>query len=134
MTDSPNLSDSPRVTEQAALTTSSGLIWLVIAGILSVVSIGFLWPMTQLTRMCPLMEPAAAYCSDGTVPTVPLVGIALIVLIYAAMVVIRYTVERLRFRLALMAILTALIPIVFLICGSLVILSQEGPIDPMPLG
>lgn len=130
MTESPNLSDSPKVTEQAALTTSSGLIWLVVAGILAVVSIGFLWPMTQLTRACPLIEPPPAYCLDDTVP---LVGIAVIVLLYATMVVIRYTVERLRLRLALLAILTALIPIVFAICGTLVILSQTGPIEPMPL-
>ena len=58
MSESPNLSDSPRVTEQAALTTSTGRIWLIIAGILSVLCIGFLWPMTQLTRVCPVIEPA----------------------------------------------------------------------------
>ena len=60
-------------------------------------------------------------------------GIALTVVIYAAMVVIRYTVERLRLRLALMAILTALIPVIFVICGSLVIVAQQRPIYPMPL-
>ncbi|WP_167140706.1 hypothetical protein [Diaminobutyricimonas sp. TR449] len=132
MADTPNKSDSPKVTQQAALTTSSGRIWLVIGGILAVISLGFLWQMREIGQACPFIEPAPPGCGDGRLTSAPLIGIAIIVLLYAAMVVVRFTVERLRVRLAVMAILTALIPITFVICGGIVILAQQPPI-PLPV-
>jgi hypothetical protein len=132
MTDEPNKSDSPKVTQQAALTTSTGRIWLVMGGILAVICLGFLWQMREIGRACPLIEPAPPGCLDGRLVSAPMIGIAIIVALYAAMVVVRFTVERRRVRLAVMAILTALIPVVFVICGAIVILAQQAPI-PMPV-
>jgi hypothetical protein len=132
MSGTPNSSDSPKVTQQAALTTSTGRIWLVIGGILTVICLGFLWQMREIGRACPFIEPAPPGCLDGRLTSAPIIGIAIIVLLYAAMVVVRFTVERLRVRLAVMAILTALIPIIFVICGGIVILAQQTPI-PLPV-
>jgi hypothetical protein len=99
--------DSTRVTDQAALTTSSGRSWLVVGGVLAALSIVFLFWMREL-------DP----------PGVATAGLATVVALYLGMVAVRYGVGRLRLRLGLLAALTLGICLTFVICA-LVIASAE---------
>ena len=101
------MDDSTRVTDQAALTTSSGKSWLVVGAILSVLSIVFLFGMRDLD------PPGAATAA-----------LAAVVVLYLVMVAVRYGVARLRLRLGLLAALTIAICLVFVVCA-LVIASAE---------
>jgi len=83
------MSTSTRVRDQGPLTTSTGRIWLVVGGLFALVALGLLVPMTALPP-----------------PGVALVAAVLVVLLYAAMVVVRIAVPRGRRRLAALAWLT----------------------------
>lgn len=78
--------DPTRVRSQAALTTSSGGIWLIVGGAFTAVSLAVLIPMTQLPP-----------------PGVALGGSIAVGALYLAMVVVRLTVHAIRRRLALLA-------------------------------
>ena len=94
--------DPTKVTAQPALTQSTGRRWLVwgaILGVISVVVLGFLVPV----------EPATAAT-----------GCVLIVLLYAAMVIVRVWVRPLRARLLTLAWLLGAMAAVALVCILLV--------------
>ena len=110
------MDDSGRVTQQAALTTSSGRSWLVVGGILTALSAGFLFWMREL-------DP----------PGVATAGIVAVLALYLGMVAVRFGVGRLRLRLGLLAALTVAICITFVICA-LVISSTEWAAVVPPAG
>ena len=101
------MDDSGRVTDQAALTTSSGRSWLVVGGILAALSIAMLFGMREL-------DP----------PGVATAGLAAVVVLYLGMVAVRYGVSPLRLRLGVLAALTIVICLAFAVCA-LVIASTE---------
>ena len=81
MTDDPT-----RISNQPALTTSSGRIWLIVGGLFTAISLGVLLPMTGLE---PRGVALAAAIAD--------------VVLYGGMLVARFTVRPGRLRLGLMA-------------------------------
>ena len=100
------MSESQKVTRQPALTTASGRTWLIVAGIISVLSILFLWFMREL-------EPLSAAA----------IGMVTIIVIYLAMVAIRFGVRAPRVRLWSLAVLTIAIAITFLTIAVIMIYS-----------
>ncbi|MFC0682154.1 hypothetical protein ACFFGH_30355 [Lysobacter korlensis] len=101
------MDDSGRVSDQAALTTSSGRSWLIVGGILAALSIGFLFGMRDLNP-----------------PGVATAGLVAVIALYLGMVAVRFGVGRLRLRLGLLAALTIAICLAFVLCA-LVIASTE---------
>ncbi len=97
------MSDSPRVRDQSSLTTSGGRIWLVVAGLLTALTVGLLLAMRDL-------RPVG----------VATIGLALIVAEYLVMIAIRFGVARLRVRLGLLAALTIAICLTFIVCASII--------------
>jgi hypothetical protein len=95
--------DSPNLTDQPSLTTSSGKIWLIAGGLLAFISSAVLFPMMWL-------EP----------PGVAIWGIIAIVVLYVAMIVVRLTVDRQRVRLAVLAFLMMAIAIAFFISAGII--------------
>jgi hypothetical protein len=89
--DRPEPHDETRMTEQPALTFSTGLIWLIVGGLLTAIAIGVLIP-EAVAGLPPRWLPWAAAIAD--------------VVIYALMFVARFTVPvtHLRRRLGLLAI------------------------------
>lgn len=89
--DQPPPRDETKVTEQLALTFSTGRIWLVMGGLFTAIALGVLIPQT-IAGLPPRGVPLAAAIID--------------VLLYVAMIVVRFTVPvpRLRRRLGLLAI------------------------------
>ncbi len=80
--------DPTRVTDQPALTTSRGRAWLVMGGLLALVSLGVLVPMAVL-RMPPIAVP-------GTAAVV-------VAVLYLCMIIVRLATPPGRLRLALLA-------------------------------
>lgn len=95
--------DPTRQRDQPALTTSTGRVWLVVGGVLSAISLAVLIPMGSL--------PGGAVAVAAAV---------LIVLLYAGMVVTRFTVRPGRRRLGILATSMLLIAAVALIATVLV--------------
>jgi ABC-type transport system involved in cytochrome c biogenesis permease subunit len=89
--DQPAPLDPTKVTEQPALTFSTGRIWLVVGGLFTVIALAVLIPQT-VAGLPPVGVPLAAAIVD--------------LLLYAGMIAARVVVPvtRLRRRLALMAI------------------------------
>ncbi|HEU4808404.1 MAG TPA: hypothetical protein VFT01_09085 [Homoserinimonas sp.] len=100
------MSESQKVTKQPALTTASGRTWLIVAGIISVLSLVFLWFMREL-------EPLGAAA----------IGMVMIIVIYLVMVAIRFGVRAPRMRLWSLAMLTIGIAITFLTIAVIMIYS-----------
>jgi putative flippase GtrA len=73
--------------DQPALTKSSGLIWLVVGGLFTVIALGVLVPLTQLPP-----------------PGVALIAAIIVAALYAGMWLVRFVVAPGRRRLALMAV------------------------------
>ncbi|WP_166979045.1 hypothetical protein [Paramicrobacterium fandaimingii] len=89
--------DPTRMANQPALRTSSGAIWLVVGAVFVVICLVVLIPLV------PLGNPA------------PLVGAVLIVLLYAAMIVVRFAVHSRIARLRALAVLLGLIAVIGLL-------------------
>ncbi|QPZ38378.1 hypothetical protein [Paramicrobacterium chengjingii] len=89
--------DPTKMANQPALRTSSGAIWLGIGALLVVICLIVLIPLI------PLGNPA------------PLFGAVLIVLLYAAMIVVRFAVHRPVARLRALAALFGLIALIGLL-------------------
>jgi hypothetical protein len=91
MDDRPPPFDETKVTEQPALTFSTGRIWLVVGGLFTAIAVAVLIPQA-IAGLPPRGVPAAAAIVDAV--------------LYAGMVVVRFVVPvpRLRLRLGLMAI------------------------------
>jgi hypothetical protein len=101
------VSDSTRISDQRALTTSTGKIWLITGAILAVVSIAVLIPMLWL-------EPAGAAVG----------GIIAVVVFYTAMIPVRLGIRTLRVRLWIMATLMILIAVAFFVSAGMVYATQ----------
>jgi len=100
------VSESQKVTKQPALTTASGSIWLLVAGIIAVICLVLLWLMRDLN------PPGAAT-----------IGIVTIIVMYLVMVAIRYGVAAPRVRLWSLAILTIAIGATFMTIATVSIYS-----------
>jgi hypothetical protein len=100
------MSESPRVTRQEALTSDSGRVWLIVAGVIALLCLVMLWTMREL-------QPLGAATA----------GIVGIVVTYLAMVAVRFGVQRLRVRLGLLASLTILIVLIFVVVAWTTIVS-----------
>ena len=95
--------DPTRLTNQPALTTASGNIWLVVGGLFTAIALGVLIPMAALD-----MAP------EG----LPLVAVILDVTLYLAIVIVRVTAPPGRLRLGIMAI--ALLAIAAISLGTVI--------------
>ena len=102
-------------------------IWLLVAGILSVIGIGILWPLQQVGQVCALIYPAPPGCGADEPRWVPLVAIGLVIAIMTALVIVHFTVVR---ALLPQALLTAAIPVVTIAASLIVAISQTGIWDP----
>jgi hypothetical protein len=102
-TPDPAAVDPTRVTEQPALTTSSGRSWLIIGGIFSAIVLAL------LVSMLPLHAPVAA-----------ITGIVAVAVLYAGMIVVRFALRPGRLRLRLLASLLLAIAFVSLLCVGIV--------------
>lgn len=100
------MSESQKVTRQEALTSDSGRTWLIVAGVIATLCLVMLWFMRDLPPL-------------GAATT----GIVAIVVTYLAMLAIRFGVNHLRWRLALLAVLTIAIVIIFGVVSWVTILS-----------
>lgn len=95
--------DPTLVRNQPALTSSSGLVWIIVGGILAVTGIAVLAPLIGLGP-----------------PGVAVGGIALLSAIYLVMVAVRFTTAGGRFRLAIMATCMIAIAVVGLVTVGLI--------------
>lgn len=101
------MSESQKVTQQKALTTASGRTWLIVAGVIGLLSVVLLWFMREL-------EPT------GTAAA----GIVAIVVAYLVMIAVRFGVAKARSRLWALAILTLGISGTFITVASVIILNS----------
>ena len=101
------MSDSPNISDQTALTTSSGKIWLVTGAILAAISIAVLIPMLWMTP-----------------PGVAAGGIFAVVVFYTAMIPVRLGVRTLRGPSGGMAALMILIALAFFVTAGIVYSAQ----------
>ncbi|GAB3131795.1 hypothetical protein [Marisediminicola antarctica] len=95
--------DPTLVRNQPALTSSSGLAWIIVGGILAVTGIAVLAPLIGLGP-----------------PGVAVGGIVVLAAIYLVMVVVRFTTAGGRFRLAIMAACMIAIAVVALVAVGIV--------------
>lgn len=79
--------DATRVRNQPSLTSSTGAIWLIVGGLLAATGIAILAPMIGLGS-----------------PGIAVAGITVILVVYAAMVIVKLVTRAGRIRLGLLAI------------------------------
>ncbi|MHB1172925.1 MAG: hypothetical protein ACYCZY_10635 [Lacisediminihabitans sp.] len=101
------MSDPTKVTNQPALTTSTGRIWLIVGGLFAAIALAFLIPMLALGS-----------------PGVALFGIVAVSALYITMIVVRLSTGPGRLRLGLMASSMLAIALVSLVC-ILVVIANE---------
>ncbi|SFN49840.1 hypothetical protein [Mycetocola miduiensis] len=92
------MTDPTRVRSQPALTSSTGMIWILLGAILAAVCIGVLLALVAL-------QPVIAW-----------VGITLVAVLLVAMVVIRFTVRQGPRRLTAMASFFGAMALITLVC------------------
>ena len=92
------MSDPNGVRSQPSLTTSTGLVWLVLGTLLAGICVAVLLALV------------------GLVPVIAWVGVGSVVLLYAALVVVRFAVPPGPRRLTTLASLFGAIALVTLIC------------------
>jgi hypothetical protein len=102
-------------------------LWLVIAAVLSVVSIAVLWPLQAVGQVCIMIYPAPPGCGADEPRWVPLVGIGLIIAALATAVIVYFTVPAPR---TILVVLCAVMLAILLIAAAIVALSQTGIWDP----
>lgn len=102
-------------------------LWLVLAAVLTVVSIGVLWPLQYVGQLCPAIYPAPPGCFADEPRWVPLVGIGLIVAALAAAVIVYFTMPAPR---TVLVILCGAMLVILLLAAAVVALSQTGMWDP----
>jgi peptidoglycan/LPS O-acetylase OafA/YrhL len=90
--------DPTKVTNQPALTSSTGRIWLIVGGLMTAIALVLLWSLQQLRP-----------------PGVAFTGFVVVALLYIAMVEVRLLTEPGRRRLMLMAVCFGLIALVALV-------------------
>jgi hypothetical protein len=96
------MSDPTRVRSQPSLTSSTGLIWIVLGAILAAICVGVLLALVPL-------QPVTAW-----------VGLTVVVVLFAAMVVLRFAVRRGTRRLTAMASVFGAMALVTLVCVVLI--------------
>ena len=101
-------------------------IWLVIAGVLSVVSIAWLWSMTG-PRICILIYPAPPGCATLIPNWLPFVSIGLVAALLVAMIVL-YLVRK-PAPARLLVVLTIVIAVVTLLTALIMLLAGVGVFD-----
>lgn len=101
------VSESQKVTQQPALTTASGNIWLLVGGIISLMCLVMLWFMRDL-------EPQGAAT----------LGIVSIIVGYLIMIAIRYGVAAPRVRLWSLTFLTLAIAGTFMTIAVMMVFSS----------
>ena len=102
-------------------------IWLVIAGVLSVVSIAWLWSMTG-PRVCILIYPAPPGCTTVIPNWLPFVSIGIIAAIFIGMIVVHLLRKPAPARL--LVLLTIAISVVTLLTALIMLLAGLGTFDP----
>jgi Flp pilus assembly protein TadB len=102
-------SDPTRVTEQPALTTSSGRLWMIVGTLFAIVALVVLGFLTTVQ------------------PVVALTGCVLVVALYIAMLIVRLRVPAQRSRLVALAWLLATMAAISLIC----VLIIAGSVRPV---
>ena len=102
-------------------------LWLLIGGVLAVLSIALLWPLQHAGEVCALIYPAPPGCGAPEPRMAVYAAIAVIVAVFAAMVVVSFTVRNPRLPLV---ILTGVILVVAVLAWCVVGLSQSGVWDP----
>jgi O-antigen/teichoic acid export membrane protein len=101
------MSDDPtRITNQPALTTSTGRVWLVVGGIFTAVALAVLVPMSWL--------------APGIVA---LIAAIVVFVLYLSMIAVRLWVPQGRRRLGLLAIGMLAIALVTLVAAAIVVLA-----------
>ncbi len=114
------------MTNEAAPSAPKPWIWLVIAGVLSAVSIAWLWSMTA-PRVCILIYPAPPGCATLVPNWLPFIAIVAVVLLFAAMIVV-YLVRK-PAPARLLVILTIAIAVVTLLMALIMLLAGRGVFD-----
>lgn len=99
-----DMSESQKVTKQAALTTASGRTWLIVAGILTGLSLIMLWAMRELPPL-------------GAATT----GFVIVIVLFLAMVAVRFGITQPRARLIALALLTIAIVATFITVAGMII-------------
>jgi hypothetical protein len=102
-------------------------IWLVIAGVLTAVSVVWLWSMTG-PRICILIYPAPPGCTTVIPNWLPFISIAVIAAVFIAMVVV-YLVRKPAPRQVLVAF-TIVIAVITLVTALIMLLAGLGVFDP----
>jgi hypothetical protein len=102
-------------------------IWLVIAGVLSAVSIAWLWSMTA-PRVCILIYPAPPGCTTVIPNWLPFISIALVAALFIAMIVL-YLVRR-PAPARWLVLLTIVIAVITLLTALVMLLAGLGVFDP----
>jgi hypothetical protein len=92
------MTDPTRVRSQPALTSSTGLIWIVLGAVLAAICAGMLLALVPL-------DPVIAW-----------VGLVLVVVLFAAMIAVRFAMRPGRRRLTAMASAFGAMALVTLVC------------------
>ncbi len=109
---------------------------LAAAGALALVGIAVLWPLRTLEQVCIAIYPAPPGCGATQHHWAALVGIGLVVALFAAIVVVRFTMHD---PLVTMVILLGVMAVIIVAALAVVAVSQSGmwntpiPIDPLIL-
>lgn len=103
------MSDPQKVTQQRNLTTASGATWLLTSGVTALICLVMLWFMREL-------EPVGAATT----------GFVAIIVLYLAMVAVRFGVSRTRVRLWILAVLAIAIAGTFITVSSIIILGYAS--------
>ena len=99
------MNDPTRIREQPSLTSSRGRTWLIVGGLFTLVALGVLIPEAVLD-----LRPHG----------IPLAAAVVVVVLYAAMVVVRFAVPRGRRRLGTLAVGMLAIALVSLVAVAVV--------------
>ena len=118
--------------EPSPVPTPKPWVWLVIAGVLSIVSVAWLWSMTG-PRVCILIYPAPPGCATMVPNWLPFISIALIAALFIAMIVLYLTRRPSPGRLLIgitiaIAVITLLTALIMLLAGLGVFDSYQPPV------
>ena len=98
-------------------------LWLAIGGVLAAVGIGVLWPLREVGQVCVAIYPPPPGCGAAEPLWASLAGIAVVLALFCAMVVLFATQPAPRTALIVLA---AGIVIAVLLAAGVVWLSQTG--------
>lgn len=115
------------MTNEAPIPAPKPWIWLVIAGVLSAVSIAWLWSMTG-PRVCILIYPAPPGCATVIPDWLPFVSIALVAALFIAMIVLY--VIRTPPPARMLVAFTIAIAVITLLTALVMLLAGLGVFDP----